>query len=180
MGGIRFTWVSQDGVWMEMGKMEQRKRGRAKYHNFQGCRRGQFLMMVFILSKPSSSFFFSHYVMKWGKKKIFTFSALFRPSIIFCSRYGYGKSKSDIGNDCFLLLVWHNNGCNGLLLLPQNSSSGERELAQCLLCPAVSWYLEAGNDDIHRSYTRWPCIVSNVVIYILPWLRSNLAWYPSV
>ena len=124
--------------------------------------------------------FFSLRYMKWGKKKIFTFSALFRPSIIFCSRYGYGKSKPDIGNDCFLLLVWHNNGCNGLLLLPQNSSSGERELAQCLLCPAVSWYLEAGNDDIHRSYTRWPCIVSNVVIYILPWLRSNLAWYPSV
>ena len=150
-----------------MGKMEQRKRGRAKYHNFQGCRRGQF-SMVFILSNPPLLSFFLTTLYEMRKEKNFHFSALFRPSIIFCSRYGYGKSKSDIGNDCFLLLVWHNNGCNGLLLLPQNSSSGERELAQCLLCPAVSWYLEAGDDDIHRPYTRWPCIVSNVVIYILP------------
>lgn len=131
--------------------------------------------------EPSSSFFFSHYVI-WNeeRKKFLLFLHYFVHPLSFCSRYGYGKSKPDIGNDCFLLLVWHNNGCNDLLLLPQNSSSGERELAQCLLCPAVSWYLEARDNDIHRSYTRWSCIVSNVVIYILPWSRSNLAWYPSV
>lgn len=79
---------------MEMGKMEQRKRGRAKYHNFQGCRRGQFLMMVFILSKPSSSFFFSHYVMKWGKKKISLFLHYFVPPFSFARDMVMEKARA--------------------------------------------------------------------------------------
>ena len=147
--------------------MEQRKRGRAKYHNFQGCRRGQF-SMVFILSNPPLLSFFLTTLYEMRKEKNFHFFCIISFIHYLLLEIWLREKQARYRDDCFLLLVWHNNGCNGLLLLPQNSSSGERELAQCLLCPAVSWYLEARDDDIHRSYTRWPCIVSNVVIYILP------------
>lgn len=91
MGGIRFTWVSQDGVWMEMGKMEQRKRGRAKYHNFQGCRRGQFLMMVFILSNPPLLSFFLTTLWNEERKKFHFFLHYFVTLFSFARDMVTGK-----------------------------------------------------------------------------------------
>lgn len=163
-----------------MGKMEQRKRGRAKYHNFQGCRRGQFLMMVFILSKPSSSFFFSHYVMKWGKKKISLFLHYFVPPFSFARDMVMEKARARYRERQTLVafatcmaqerLQWFLHLICSRFRVTENGNS--------LMSGRIS-ILESQDDDIPCPYAMWPCIASNVVPYICPFSNPNPAWYLS-
>lgn len=77
-------------------------------------------------------FFSLRYEMR--KEKNFTFSTLFRPSVFFCSRYGYGKGESKISgttNTCCFCYLYGTRTVAMVFAyyLFQISSSGKRELA---------------------------------------------------
>ena len=113
--------------------------------------------------------FFSHYVMKWGKKKISLFLHYFVPPFSFARDMVTGKRVKISGTmefaTCMAQERWH---CFSLIRsrfrVAENGNLSMLPVSGRILIP---WYLEA-RDEIPRSYARWLYIASNVVIYTCP------------